>query len=296
MQRASDGSDTPDGPDVADGSAVADAPAASSPRALPLEPAALAHAALAVGAYLVFLGTFATTLAFLAGWRAQSTSPTAAALGVDAALLVMFGVQHCVMARPWWKRATARFVPPPLERALYVFASSVALLALVVGWQPIDVTIWDVGVGPARTVMFALLALAGLLVLGASFAFDHFALFGLRQALSPLGWMTPERPDFVERGAYRWVRHPLQASLILISWVTPTMSADHLLYALGMTAYAVLGTALEERDLVSAFGERCRDYQRRVGRFVPRLRGRGEPHRASTTPRLAAHDAAQDDG
>ncbi|AKF03026.1 methyltransferase family protein [Sandaracinus amylolyticus] len=229
-------------------------------------------ALFALASYGAFSICFTASLVFLAGWRAMPPTAALPAIVADVVLLLVFGLQHSVMARPAFKRAWTRIVPPRSERSVYVLASSIALGALVVLWQPIDVMVWDLR-GAPRVVMHVAFALASLLVLASSFALDHFELFGLRQALAPLGWMRPSRDEFVERGAYRWVRHPLQASLLLVSWVTPSMSLDHLVYAIGMTAYVVIGTALEERDLVRALGDRYRAYQARVGRFFPRIGG-----------------------
>lgn len=50
-------------------------------------------------------------------FRLFGASHWPAALAVDLALLLMFAVQHSVMARPWFKRQWTRVVPPSAERA-----------------------------------------------------------------------------------------------------------------------------------------------------------------------------------
>jgi protein-S-isoprenylcysteine O-methyltransferase Ste14 len=57
--------------------------------------------------------------------------PSLVAAGIDVALLAFFFVQHSVMARPWFKRAWARLVPPVTERSTYVLFSSLALFLLL---------------------------------------------------------------------------------------------------------------------------------------------------------------------
>lgn len=53
-------------------------------------------------------------------------------------------------------------------------------------------------------------------------------------------------------------------------WFTPVMTAGHLLFALGMSAYILIGVYHEEKDLVRTFGERYLRYRGRTGRFLPK--------------------------
>lgn len=49
------------------------------------------------------------------------------------------------------------------------------------------------------------------------------------------------------------------------------MTLGHALLAAGFSTYIVIGTLLEERELLAAFGERYRAYCREIPRYVPRL-------------------------
>ena len=68
---------------------------------------------------------------------------------------------------------------------------------------------------------------------------------------------------------YRHVRHPLYTGLLLSLWSVPVMTAGRLLFALGLSAYILVGIVFEERDLMAQFGERYRRYRAEVGMLLP---------------------------
>jgi protein-S-isoprenylcysteine O-methyltransferase Ste14 len=59
------------------------------------------------------------------------------AAAIDVLLLVLFAVQHTVMARPWFKRRWTCIVPAPAERTTFVLAASLVLALLFWLWQPV---------------------------------------------------------------------------------------------------------------------------------------------------------------
>ena len=70
-----------------------------------------------VVAYVLFLAAFLYLIGFLGNFivpRTIDSSPASSlgnALVVNIALLLLFGVQHTVMARPTFKRWFTKFVP-----------------------------------------------------------------------------------------------------------------------------------------------------------------------------------------
>ncbi len=73
----------------------------------------------------------------------------------------------------------------------------------------------------------------------------------------------------VVRGLYRWVRHPLYLATLMMIWSYPDLTADRLLFNVLFTGWIIVGTVLEERDLVENFGDDYRNYQRRVPMLIP---------------------------
>jgi protein-S-isoprenylcysteine O-methyltransferase Ste14 len=196
---------------------------------------------------------------------------TGRAIAVDAALLLLFAVQHSVMARRAVKAWLGRRIPAALGRTAYVLATDLCLALLLVLWQPWGGQLWNVG-GAAAIVLWSLCAAGWVLAIVSTFAVDHLELLGLRQA----GWAAPRDTDATTRlrvgGLYGVVRHPLMSGLLLAFCATPRMGAAHLLFALGATGYIAVGIAFEERDLRQVFGATYDGYAARVPALVPGLR------------------------
>jgi protein-S-isoprenylcysteine O-methyltransferase Ste14 len=203
---------------------------------------------------------------------APVTSGVGAALAIDVALLLAFGLQHSVMARPAFKRMWTRFVPEPLERSTYVLVSCLVTGLLVWQWRPIEATVWDVQNPIGRGVLWALFVAGWLMVPAVSLMISHFDLFGSRQVWLYFQGREYQSLPFRTPLLYAHVRHPLYIGWGLAFWATPTMTIGHLLFATVLSAYMGLATIFEERDLLAHFGEQYEQYRRTVARFVPRLR------------------------
>jgi protein-S-isoprenylcysteine O-methyltransferase Ste14 len=212
----------------------------------------------------------------------------AAAVVVNLLLLGAFAVQHSVMARPAFKHWWTRFMPKSLERSTFVLLASLVLLLLFWQWRPITAPIWQLGDGVVATALVALQWLGWLLVLASTFLIDHFELFGLKQVHANLAGRPLPAPVFRTPLFYRSVRHPIYLGFLLAFWATPSMSAGHLLFAIGTSGYILLGIWFEERDLVAHFGDTYRRYREQVGMLLPLPRRRVDARREATNAGAAA--------
>jgi protein-S-isoprenylcysteine O-methyltransferase Ste14 len=237
-----------------------------------------------VAAYVLFLAAFLYLVGFLANaWVPRTVdhglpAPVGEALLVNVLLLAAFGIQHSVMARPAFKSVWTRLVPATIERSTYVVLSSAVLVLLYWQWRTMPAVVWDVRQPAGRVALWALFWLGWAIALAATFMVSHFDLFGLRQVYLAWRGKPYTHIGFHARWLYRLVRHPLMLGFLIAFWAVPTMTAGHLLFSAGMTAYILIATQLEERDLVAALGNQYRDYRRRVSMLVPvRLPSRRHP-------------------
>jgi protein-S-isoprenylcysteine O-methyltransferase Ste14 len=199
-----------------------------------------------------------------------------AAVLFNLGMMVAFGLQHSIMARPAFKKKWTKLVPHAVERSTFVLATGLILGPMLLLWQPMPTTIWHVSIPVVQTTLVAA-ALAGWAYLFlASFAINHFELFGLRQVYQYFRGEEVTSVPFKERLMYRFDRHPIMTGALIGMWVTPHMRLDHLLFAATATVYLVIGVYFEERSLRRQWGATYDDYRDRVGSIVPSFSGRRE--------------------
>jgi protein-S-isoprenylcysteine O-methyltransferase Ste14 len=202
---------------------------------------------------------------------AGRSSSTPVALAINVLLILLFGLQHSVMARPAFKNIWTRFVPRPIERSTYVLVSSLACILLLWQWRPMDAVVWRFDGGPGWWIMTVLFVLGWLMVPAVSLMINHFDLFGIRQVWLFFHGKPYTALPFRTPMAYGWVRHPLYLGWAIAFWCTPIMTVGHMLLASLMTVYMLVAVIFEERDLSAHFGDIYRDYCRLVPRYLPKL-------------------------
>jgi protein-S-isoprenylcysteine O-methyltransferase Ste14 len=230
----------------------------------------------AIVSYAIFFVSFLYSLGFVGNYLVPKSIDVGGAANwseaivVDLLLLGIFAIQHSIMARPAFKRWSAKFFPEASQRSTYVLLSSLIQLLLFWQWRPIPIQVWHVD-GMAAWLLIGVYWLGWLIMLASTFMIDHFDLSGLRQAFFALRGAEIPSQSFKTPLLYKIVRHPIMLGLLLAFWATPEMTAGHLLFAIMSTAYILVGVQFEERDLIAEFGTTYQQYRRRVPMLLPRI-------------------------
>jgi protein-S-isoprenylcysteine O-methyltransferase Ste14 len=236
--------------------------------------------------YVVFLGALVYLIGFLnnllvpKGIDDGGAAPLVQGLSIDVGLILLFALQHTIMARPWFKSFSKRVLPEAIERSTFVLLAGVTLLLLFWQWRPLPGTLWDVDSAGWTYAIYGLQALGWGLVFLSTFLINHFELFGLQQVYLHWRRREPRPPTFRVPWLYRLVRHPLMLGFLVAFWSVPHMTQGHMVFAVIMTVYIFVGIYFEERDLLRTFGNQYSEYQHTTPMIVPMPRR--EPMSASS--------------
>jgi protein-S-isoprenylcysteine O-methyltransferase Ste14 len=202
---------------------------------------------------------------FLGDIRPAAIPPMAWNFG----LVAIWGVIHTITARPGYKAKLTKLIPEPAERSTYVLVSGVTSAALIGFWANLSGMLWQIEATPIVYILWGLFGFGWAFLLAATFAINHFDLFGLRQVF--LEFRNQGRPPlrFTKRLMYRYVRHPIQTGVLIGVWATPAMSMTQIALSMGFTVYIFIGLWFEERDLVAEHGDEYRAYKKEAGSVLP---------------------------
>lgn len=159
------------------------------------------------------------------------------------------------------RREGARVILLRVAIALPLFASVVAFVLHPrwMAWSELNLPLWQRWVGAV---------LGGLAIPAAWWVFRSLG----RNVSETV--LTKNDHELVTSGPYRWLRHPLYSTGGMLFIGVGLMAANWfiLLFAvLAVVLTRLIAIPLEERALLSKFGDEYRTYMRRTGRMVPRL-------------------------
>ncbi|KAM4027789.1 nurim [Anomaloglossus baeobatrachus] len=176
-------------------------------------------------------------------------------LGINVALLVLFVIQHSLMAWPLVKEAVLK-VFGVLQRSMYILCTAASLQIMMRYWQhsPRGPYLWNVTTAPWSAWLPLLCALlhtiSWLLIFSVLLIFDYAELMGVKQVYyhclgmgDPLSHKSPR----VAR-LYAHLRHPIYLELLVILWAVPSLPPDRLLLSSALTLYLTLVHRLDVQD------------------------------------------------
>jgi len=155
-------------------------------------------------------------------------------------------------------------------RIFYVSISFALLLPLIDYTAELDNKVIIAYEQPLNIVRYVLMS-GSLLMFFWAFFFDYDSLsfFGIRQALN-FGKIKKINPseDVKKNGLLGIIRHPMYLAVMIILWCQIFTMSDIIVSTI-LTIYIIIATRLEEKKLVSEFGDAYINYQQQVPMFIP---------------------------
>jgi protein-S-isoprenylcysteine O-methyltransferase Ste14 len=185
-----------------------------------------------------------------------------------AVLWIVFCLLHSLLAADSIKQrlAPATAKAEALYRLLYIVFALLSFAAVVL-YQLSVSSRRLFHPGTVLTLAGCAGALAGLIVMSICISRYFPVVSGLRGTLK-----KRESGRLLVTGLNHYVRHPLYMGTFIFIWsawlVVPLLSL--LISNTIITVYTVIGTGMEEKKLVRAFGNEYRAYQKKVPMFLPR--------------------------
>lgn len=186
----------------------------------------------------------------------------------NGTLSMAFFLQHSGQIRRSFRIFLSKIIKPHYIDSVFTIVSSIVLVLVVVFWQSTTIVLLELGGFSriiARIIFFSAIAGLGWGV----YSLKSFDPFGRIPIKAYLNGKPSQTQAFEVYGPYRWVRHPLYFFVLILIWSCPDLTIDRLLFNGLWTVWVYIGTLLEERDLLSDFGEKYGEYQREVPMLIP---------------------------
>ena len=125
--------------------------------------------------------------------------------------------------------------------------------------------------GSMIIIQIALLIIVLSLFITGALKYDMLRFLGIRQIKSGKSFSTlSESGDIDTSGVLGITRHPWYLGAIIFIWIYyREMYVSTLLVNIILTVYLLIGTVLEERKLIIKFGDKYRDYRKKVSMLFP---------------------------
>jgi protein-S-isoprenylcysteine O-methyltransferase Ste14 len=241
--------------------------------------------AFGIGTQLLFAWTVVQLFLFL---RYGGTNTYRGGVLVDVLLSVGFAIPHSILLAPQVQQRIKKRIPAGLLGCIHCSVTCVTLLLMFCFWGRHPMVLWQsTGIAEIGVLIGFYGSWLGL------FYSLYLTGMGYQTGLTQWWyWLIRQRPPqriFVERGAYRWMRHPIYMSFLGLIWFTPTMTLDHAVLTVAWTIYIYAGSYFKDQRMFRFLGEQYREYASRVPGlpiigFGPLLKVRSEQGQIGSPP------------
>jgi methanethiol S-methyltransferase len=188
-------------------------------------------------------------------------------------LWVVYCVLHSVLASTWVKRALRKNLKNYKWYRLWYTVFAFIFLVVIIYYQIQIRTIELFRPGNLIFIIGIVTSAAGLILMIVCIRKYFMNLSGLRSLV-----IEDFSNELQITGIHKYVRHPLYLGTFMFIWglflVIPLLSL--LIANVIITVYTLIGIELEEKKLLSEFGENYRLYRQTVPKLIPTFKLRRE--------------------
>ena len=188
---------------------------------------------------------------------------------------ILFGVTHSILANPTIKQRIQHRMRHQAYHGLYrIIYNGIASIQLGVillwVWQD-QSSVWVVP--DSLRIVFLIVqigSIIGIVISLLQIDLGHFTgITQLMEWIQNKEELAQEQETLQTGGLYRFMRHPLYLFSIIFLWAFPMMSARYVVFAIVVTAYFLIGSRIEEKQMLIRFGDAYRDYQESTSWMLP---------------------------
>jgi protein-S-isoprenylcysteine O-methyltransferase Ste14 len=216
--------------------------------------------AFGIGTQLLFLFTVVYLFLFL---RYGSQQSIAGWWWMDFCLAVGFAIPHSVLLVPAVQKKIKAYVPGGLLGCIHCVTTCVTLLVMFRLWGKSETVVWQAN---GWMEWLILTCFYGSWV--ALFYSLYLTGLGYQTGLTQWWyWAVRRKPpvrQFVTKGAFRIMRHPVYMSFLGLIWFTPVMTLDHAVLTSVWTLYIYAGSYFKDRRLIRFIGRDYIEYGKKV--------------------------------
>jgi hypothetical protein len=183
---------------------------------------------------------------------------------IDFCLVGQFAITQSLWLWPPVRQRLGRQISRSFYGSSYRVMTCLSLLLVFGQWRTSPVVIWQLD-GNWASVAVVVAFVAAWIALFYSLSLTGLGYqTGLTEWICWLAKRPPPRREFIPRGAYVVLLHPVYLSFLGLLWFTPTMTLDHALLTAVWSLNIFIGSWLKDQRLAYYLDDTYRPYAARV--------------------------------